>query len=76
MIQITKAEKEKLVKLFPKCKFPRTMKQDSKRHHYFCTEREDLMRAIADSNSDAREFVRELDRQRELRASRRRAGLR
>lgn len=76
MIPITKAEKEKLVKLFPKCKFPRTMKQDSKRHHYFCTEREDMMRAIADSNFRAEEFVRELDHQRELQAARRKAGSR
>ena len=29
-----------LVKMFPECRFPRTMRQDSKRHHYFCTESE------------------------------------
>ena len=71
MISITKQEKDLLVKLFPRCKFPRTMKQDSKRHHYFCTESEDLMRAIANSNSAAAERVKEFDRQRALREARR-----
>lgn len=70
LITITKEEKERLVKLFPNCKFPRTMKQDSKRHHYFCTESEDLMRAIADSNTAAAECVKEFDRQRALRNAR------
>lgn len=70
MIPITKEEKDLLVKMFPECRFPRTMRQDSKRHHYFCTESEPLMRAIAYSNSRAAECVREFDRQRELRAFR------
>lgn len=67
MIQITKEEKMLLAKAFPKEKFPRTMIGDSKRHHYFCTESEELMRAIAGSNSRAAELVREFDRQRQLR---------
>ena len=46
------------------------MKQDSKRHHYFCTESEELMRAIADSNEAAAERVKEFDRQRALREAR------
>lgn len=71
MISITKAEKDRLVKAFPPNKppyyrFPRTMKQDSKRHHYFCTESEELMRAIADSNAQAAELVKEYDRRNEL----------
>lgn len=70
MISITKEEKERLVKLFPNRKFLRTMKQDSKRHHYFCTESEELMRAIADSNEAAAERVKEFDRQRALREAR------
>lgn len=73
MISITKEEKERLVKLFPNRKFPRTMKQDSKRHHYFCTESEELMRAIADSNEAAAERVKEFDRQRALREARRKS---
>lgn len=77
MISITKAEKDKLVKLFPPnrppyYRFPRTMKQDSKRHHYFCTESEELMRAIADSNAQAAELVKEYDRRNELRRARQR----
>ena len=77
MIPITKAEKDLLVKAFPPYKppfyrFPRTMKQDSKRHHYFCTESEELMRAIASSNSRAAQLVEELDRQRKLREERKR----
>lgn len=57
MISITKQEKDLLVKLFPHYKFPRTMKQDSKRHHYFCTESEELMRPIANSNAAAAKRV-------------------
>ena len=77
MIPITKAEKDLLVKAFPPYKppfyrFPRTMKQDSKRHHYFCTESEELMRAIASSNSRAAQLVEEFDRQRKLREERKR----
>lgn len=76
MIPITKEEKELLVKAFPPYKppfyrFPRTMKQDSKRHHYFCTESEELMRAIAGSNSRAAELVKEFDRRKRLRETRR-----
>ena len=77
MIPITKAEKDLLVKAFPPYKppfyrFPRTMKQDSKRHQYFCTESEELMRAIASSNSRAAQLVEEFDRQRKLREERKR----
>lgn len=75
MILITKEEKNRLVKAFPPNKppyyrFPRTMKQDSKRHHYFCTESEELMRAIADTNIIAAERVKEFDRRNELRKAR------
>lgn len=71
MIQITKEEKVLLAKMFPREKFPRTMAGDSKRHHYFCTESEELMRPIAGSNSCAAELVKEFDRQRQLRETRR-----
>ena len=67
MIPITKEEKDLLVKLFPRQKFPRTMKQDSKRHHYFCTESEELMQVIAHSNSQAAQFVKEADQRKKLR---------
>lgn len=64
MIPITKEEKQFLAKAFPEYKYPRTMKHDSKRHHYYCTEAEHLMRAIADTNAAAAEIVRELDKRR------------
>ena len=44
MVPINKTEKDLLVKAFPPHKYPhyycypRTMKQDSKRGHYFCVE--------------------------------------
>jgi len=70
VIQITKEEKQKLELLYPNYQYPRTMKQDSKRHHYYCTESEELMRAIADTNDRAAECVKEFDRQHALRAAR------
>lgn len=78
VISITKKEKDKLVKLFPPNKppyyrFPRTMKQDSKRHHYFCTEAEELVRVIADSNAQAAELTKKFDQMRALREARMRA---
>lgn len=73
MIPITKEEKMKLALLYPNYRFPRTMKQDSKRHHYFCTEAEELMRAIADTNELAAERVKEFDRQKALRNARRKS---
>ena len=73
MIPITKQEKDLLAELFPHQKFPRTMRQDSKRHHYFCVETERLMRPIASTNILAAEFIREYDRRAELRQKRRKA---
>ena len=37
-MRINKDEKEHLLKKFPKMHTVRTMKQDSKRHHYFMVE--------------------------------------
>lgn len=59
MIPITKEEKQYLASLFPDCKFPRTMKGDSKRHHYFCVETVKLMRPIAKTNPHAAAFMKE-----------------
>lgn len=72
MISITKAEKDLLAKLYPEYRFPRTMKQDSKRHHYFCTETIELMRPIADTNNYAAEFVQEYEKRRLLHSKRKR----
>ncbi len=75
MIQITKEEKARLLKLFPPYKssyrFPRTVRQKSKRHRYYCPESEQLMRAIAGTNENAAAIVREIDRTREVRGRRR-----
>lgn len=38
MIVITLAEKEAVCKKYPDAQFVRTMKQDSKRHHYYMVE--------------------------------------
>lgn len=38
MIAITLAEKEAVCKKYPDAQFVRTMKQDSKRHHYYMVE--------------------------------------
>ena len=51
MIPITKAEKEKLAVMFPPdrppyYKFSRTMKQDSKRGHYFAVESQEILEAL------------------------------
>lgn len=59
MIQISKSEKQLLEKLYPNYRYPRTMRQKSHRHHYYCVEDEPLMRAIAGTNSAAAEFVRQ-----------------
>lgn len=38
MVKIDAAEKAALLKKFPSLTFVRTMKKDSKRHHYYCAE--------------------------------------
>ena len=53
MVPISRAEKDILVKEFPPhtypqyYSYPRTMKQDSKRKHYFCVESKELMKRLA-----------------------------
>ena len=61
MISVTKDEACLLRQLFPEYKIARTMVQDSKRHHYYATEKEDLMRAIADTNQKAADIVAQID---------------
>ena len=43
MVAITKNEKETISKKFPSAHIVRTMKQKSKRHHYFCEETQRVM---------------------------------
>lgn len=46
IITISKEEKDKIVKRFPKAPIVRTMKQDSKRHHYWMAEEPKLMKYL------------------------------
>lgn len=46
MIAISKEEKDFISKEFPKVHIVRTMKQKSKRHHYYCEESRAVMRYL------------------------------
>lgn len=46
MILINKAEKEEIHKRFPHVYITRTMKHDSKRHHYYCEEDRRVLRFL------------------------------
>lgn len=46
LIKINAAEKQAISKKFPRVHIVRTMKSDSKRHHYYCEEQRDVMRFI------------------------------
>ena len=46
MILITKEEKERISKRFPRVHIARTMKQKSKRHKYYCEENRAVMRYL------------------------------
>lgn len=54
MIRITKAEKETIIKKYPRVHIARTMKHDSKRHHYYMEEHPGpmkLLRSIRGQNN-------------------------
>lgn len=46
MIAITQKEKEAICEKYPNTHFVRTMKQDSKRHHYYMVESPNQMRVL------------------------------
>ena len=46
MIAINKAEKDAIIKRFPKTHIVRTMKRKSKRHRYYCEESRQVMRFL------------------------------
>lgn len=46
MVSITRAEKDIISEMFPDIHIVRTMKQDSKRKHYFCTEDKRAMKVL------------------------------
>lgn len=53
MIAISKSEKEVITKKFPNAHIVRTMKQKSKRHHYFCEESPRVMALVRDMRDAA-----------------------
>lgn len=48
MIQINKTEKEVISKQLPNTHIVRTMKQKSKRHHYYCEENIQVIQLLAE----------------------------
>ena len=70
MIPVTKEEAKLLRELYPEYKVTRTMVQDSKRHPYYATEHEGMMRAIASTNYAAAEIVARIDKERAIRRKR------
>lgn len=68
MIAITKAEKDAIREKFPNVNIVRTMKQKSKRHHYYCEETKQvskLLKQMRESDcvtNSTRRNVRNADR--------------
>lgn len=63
MISITKEEKAKIVSKFPNVHIVRTMKQDSRRHHYYMAEERGPMRmlhAIRSSRVEGRDAISQI----------------
>jgi hypothetical protein len=52
MIAISKAEKDVISERFPKVHIVRTMKQKSKRHHYYCEESRGVMNYLRKVRGD------------------------
>lgn len=46
MVAISAEEKKIISERFPRVGIVRTMKQDSKRHHYFCEENREAMKFL------------------------------
>ena len=65
MISITKAESERVRKVFPSAEIVRTCIQKSKRHHYYLPEAEKYLRLIVDSNYAAASICQRIDKERE-----------
>lgn len=57
MIAINKAERDAISERFPNVNIVRTMKQKSKRHHYYCEETKQVRQLLR----KMREFVNESD---------------
>lgn len=46
MVKINATEKQAISKKFPDVRIVRTMKSDSKRHHYYCEEQREVVRYL------------------------------
>jgi hypothetical protein len=62
MIAITLSEKNAIHKRFPDVHIVRTMKQDSKRHHYYMVEEFGPMRMLRELRGQAEPYNRRRDR--------------
>lgn len=54
MIQITQREKDALIKVCPDAHAHRTVKQKSKRHHYYIEENQRVLRALRNLRQSGR----------------------
>lgn len=54
MIQINKEEKQLIAERFPDVHIVRTMKGDSKRHHYYCEEAPRVLRFLEKMRNPAK----------------------
>lgn len=52
MVLISKEEKEKISRRFPRVHIARTMKQKSKRHKYYCEENREAMKYLEEIRSE------------------------
>ena len=57
LIEISKSEAEKIRKQYPQISITRTMKSDSKRHHYSVAELDKYLKLIQDTNEKAKEIL-------------------
>lgn len=53
MIAINKLEREVISKRLPNIHIVRTMKQQSKRHHYYCEENKQVMKLLSEIRGGA-----------------------
>ena len=76
MIKINKEEAQIVREVFPDAELARTMKQDSKRHHYYLAEDERYCKLIAKTNTEAKRVVDENEARRRRKFGNTRGGRR
>jgi hypothetical protein len=62
MIEITKAESISIRKVYPDVSIYRTVRQKSKRHHYYLPEETCYLELIRDTNIEAREILKKMEK--------------